>query len=163
MVTLARSTIQHIIRMHSQACYMSYQLWHIHISLPWRSQPNRNRVMELSFLHPSFFPLFLLTFPIPLLFPTRFLFPRCLVLSPTSFSLSRCPYLLLYPPQSLSLSVHVSSPFLHPPLSSPFNFSLSPHCSPLTPSSERAIRLHRGFAGWGWEGKPKWNAAHLLE
>lgn len=40
---------------------------------------------------------------------------------------------------------------------------LSPFCSPLTSSSERPIRLRRGFTGWGCEGKPKWNAAHLLE
>lgn len=65
--TLARFTIQQIIRMHSQACYMSYQLWHIHISLPWCSQPNRNGEIEpsLSFLYSSFFlplyPHFLLT------------------------------------------------------------------------------------------------------
>lgn len=44
-----------------------------------------------------------------------------------------------------------------------FNSSLSSLCSSLTPSGERPIRLHRGFTGHGCGGKPKWNAAHLLE
>ncbi len=163
MATLARSTIQHIIRMHSQACYMSYQLWHIHISLPWCGQPNRNREMEP-----------LLPLSILLSFSFHFLFQFSFQLISSSLAVLFCPLLpshslaaLIYyfnPSSSpFSLSVHVLSHFLPPPLSSPFNFSRSPLCSPLTPSSERPIRLHRGFTGWGCEGKPKWNAAHLLE
>lgn len=159
--TLARFTIQHIIRMHSQACYMSYQLWHIHISLPWCSQPNRNGEIEpsLSFLYSSFFlplyPHFLLTS----LFTSLSNSPSCFA---SNFlpSLSNRPYPLYLPLVPLFL---VSSHFLPPPLSSPFHFSLSSLCSPLTPSSERPIRLHRGFTAPASEGKPKWNAAHLLE
>lgn len=150
---------------------MSYQLWHIHISLPWCSQPNRNREMEpsLCFLYPPFFPpLLRLTFHLTSffnLFPTRFPLPRRLVwpLLP-SYSLTALNYYYTHPLLPLfSLCPCVLSHFLSPPLSSPFNFSFSPLCSPLTPSSERPIRLHRGFTGWGCEGKPKWNAAHLLE
>ncbi len=115
-----------------------------------------------SFIYPSF----LLSF--------HFLFQFSFQLISSSLTVLFCPLLpshslaaLIYyynPPSSpFSLSVHVLSHFLPPPLSSPFNFSRSPLCSPLTPSSERPIRLHRGFTGWGCEGKPKWNAAHLLE
>lgn len=50
-----------------------------------------------------------------------------------------------------------------PPSPSPCNSFLSSLCSPLMPNSERPISLHRGFTSWGCEGKPKWNAAHLLE
>lgn len=68
-------------------------------------------------------------------------------------------YIIPPPTPPFSLPSH----FLPPLLSSPFNFSLSSLCSPLTPSSERPIRLHRGFTARASEGKPKWNSAHLLE
>lgn len=89
------------------------------------------------------------------------------------FPLSRQPFyplrpsnylttLIYYYPPSLFFLCPCNLPLLSAPasLSSPFNFSLSPLCSLLTRSSERPIRLHRGFTGWGCEGKPKWNAAH---
>lgn len=154
----ARSTTQHIIRMHSQACYMSYQLCHIHISTAVVQSAKQKRgdgalaLFPLS-IHPSFS-----------LIPTCFLSPHRHP-PPLLPSHSSCPHLLYSPllPRFCLCSCLPLSHFLSPPLSSPFNFSLSPLCSPLTPSGERPIRLHRGFAGWGCEGKPKWNAAHLLE
>lgn len=104
--------------MHSQACFLSYQLQDIHISLLWCSQPNRNTEMEplLSFyivLSFSFSPQFLLNFH----FLNRgYWF--------TPFSLSKVIYLLLSHLSPMSYYTHVSllhfSPhhFLHPvPLS----------------------------------------------
>lgn len=116
MVTLARSTIQHTIRIHSQACYMSYQLWHIHISLPWCSQPNRNREMEvcLFLTHPYFlylFPFFSASNMFPL--PSVFCYPFI-----PSHSLDALIYSLLYRPNH---SVHLFSlPFFSYPLISHF-------------------------------------------
>lgn len=142
--------------MHSQACFLSYQLQDIHISLLWCSQPNRNTEMEplLSFyivLSFSFSPQFLLNFH----FLNRgYWF--------TPFSLSKVIYLLLSHLSPMSYYTHVS--LLHfPPPTTFFTLSLSPFCTPPTPGSERPIRLHRGFTGWDCEGKPKWNAVHLLE
>lgn len=100
--------------MHSQACFLSYQLQDIHISLLWCSQPNRNTEMEplLSFyiiLSFSFSPQFLLNFH----FLNRgYWF--------TPFSLSKVIYLLLSHLSPMSYYTHVS--LLHfppPPLSSP--------------------------------------------
>lgn len=134
--------------MHSQACLVSYQLRHIHISLLWCSQPNRNTEMEplLSFyivLSFSFSPQFSLHFHF------HFLNRGLLIYS---------IYLLLSHLSPMSYYTHVSLLHFPPPLS-----PSSPFCTPPTPSSERPIRLHRGFTGWDCERKPKWNAVHLLE
>lgn len=141
--------------MHSQACHLSYQISHIHISLPWCSHPKRNWKMEpfTHFIYSSFFlPHFLLT-----------LTYYCTSSSSSSFA----PHiLLLLSGRFLTLNLSFTSLFLVSPHHAPpsdFNSSLSSLCSSLTPSGERPIRLHRGFTGHGCGGKPKWNAAHLLE
>lgn len=101
--------------MHSQACFLSYQLQDIHISLLWCSQPNRNTEMEplLSFyivLSFSFSPQFLLNFH----FLNRgYWF--------TPFSLSKVIYLFIIIPSLTYVLLYscLPPPFFPPPLSSP--------------------------------------------
>lgn len=143
--------------MHSQACHLSYQISHIHISLPWCSHPKRNWKME-PFIHFIYSSLFL----------PHFLLTSTYYCSSSNSSSFAPHILLLLSNRCLTLNLSLTSPFLvspHRTPSSDFNFSLSSLCSSLTPSGERPIRLHlhRGFTGHGCEGKPKWNAAHLLE
>ena len=140
--------------MHSQACHLSYQISHIHISLPGCSHPKRNWKMEpfIHFIYSSFF------------------LPHFLLTSTDNCSSSNSSFpthiLFLLTNRFLTLNLSRTSPFLVSPHRAPFsdfNFSLSSLCSSLTPSGERPICLHRGFTGHGCEEKPKWNAAHLLE
>lgn len=101
------------------------------------------------------------------IFLSASLSPHFNLLDGSSNSSSFAPHiLLLLSNRFLTLNLSLTSPFLVSPQRTPssdFNFSLSSLCSSLTPSGERPIRLHRGFTGHGCEGKPKWNAAHLLE
>lgn len=86
-------------------------------------------------------------------FPTHFIFTSFAAYYVLTNVLKYHSPCVLFRPCFLTLTL-TAPIFLYPLISSPLPFSA------LKPSSEKPISLHRG---WGCEGKPKWNAAHLLE